>query len=106
VTQGSNTFTTNSRGRERDYIFIKPLLEIDVKGGERDHIKAYHLEREITSHRGREILQGERERSAGGENTSRKYFSRIPDAWCSRGEMPHVFLRGKTCSYVLISYEL
>ena len=24
---------------ERDYIFIKPFLEIDVKGGERDHIK-------------------------------------------------------------------
>ena len=60
---------TNSRGRDRDYIFIKPFLEIDVKGGERDHIKAYHLEREITSQREREILQGERERSPGGENT-------------------------------------
>ena len=47
--------------------FQKPFLEIDVKGGERDHIKAYHLEREITSHRGREILQGERERDLQGE---------------------------------------
>ena len=79
-------------------------MEIDVKGGERDHIKAYHLEREITSQREREILQGERERSPGGENTSREYISRIPDAWCSRGEMPHVFLRGKKdmfiCAYL------
>ena len=58
---------TNSRGRERDYIFIKPFLEIDVKGGERDHIKAYHLEREITSEKKREILQGERERDLQGE---------------------------------------
>ena len=40
VTQGSKPFTSNSRGRERGYIFIKPFLEIDVKGGERDHIKA------------------------------------------------------------------
>ena len=66
VSQGPNPFMTNSRGRERDYIFIKPFLEIDVKGGERDHIKAYHLERdhirEYHFHRGRE-------RSPGGENT-------------------------------------
>ena len=47
------------RGREIYYIFIKPFLEIDVKGGERDHIKAYHLEREYHLLRGREILQGE-----------------------------------------------
>ena len=51
------TYTTDSR---------KPFLEIDVKGGERDHIKAYHLERdhirEYHFHRGRE-------RSPGGENT-------------------------------------
>ena len=67
VTQGPNPFTTNSRGIERDYIFIKPFLEIDVKGGERDHIKSYHLEREITSQREREILQGEREISRGRE---------------------------------------
>ena len=86
----------------------KPFLEIDVKGVERDHIKAYHLERDHIREgeyhllRGRERSFRGRERSPGGENTSRKYFSRIPDAWCSRGEMPHVFLRGKTCSYVLI----
>ena len=36
----------------------EPLLEIDVKGEERDHIKAYHLQRE------REIItfiEGERD---------------------------------------------
>ena len=32
------------------------------------------------------LLRG-RERSPGREK-----YSRIPDAWCSRGEMPHVFL--------------
>ena len=53
------------RERERDYIFIKPFLEIDVKGGERDHIKAYHLERDhireyITSSGGERDLQGKR----------------------------------------------
>ena len=42
-------------------------MEIDVKGGERDHIKAYHLEREITSEKESEILQGEREISKGRE---------------------------------------
>ena len=87
---------------ERDYIFIKPFLEIDVKGGERDHIKAYHLER--SHQRGRvSPPQGEKEISRGREYSSRKYFSRIPDAWCSRGEMPHVFLRGKymfICAYL------
>ena len=38
-------------------------MEIDVKGGERDHIKAYHFQREresITSTRGERDLQGER----------------------------------------------
>ena len=87
----------------------KPFLEIDVKGGERDHIKAYHLERDHIRERvyhllrGREILRGrEREISRGREYLSRKYFSRIPDAWCSRGEMPHVFLWGETCSYDLL----
>ena len=88
VTPRSNPFMTNSR---------RPFLEIDVKGGERDHIKAYHFQREREYH-----LHRGRKRSPGGENTSRKNFSRIPDAWCSRGEMPHVFLRGKTCSYMLI----
>ena len=61
------TYTTDSR---------KPFLEIDVKGGERDHIKACRRER---SHQGREkvsrtkptrekVLRG-RERLPGGENT-------------------------------------
>ena len=96
VTQGPNPFTTNSR---------RPFLEIDVKEGERDHIKAYHLKR---SHQRKSISppEGEKEISRGREYSSRKYFSRIPDAWCSRGEMPHVFLRGKTCSYVLICISL
>ena len=65
VTQGSKPFTTNSR---------RPFLEIDVKGGERDHIKAYHLERSHPSSslpKGERISlpQGERKRSPGGENT-------------------------------------
>ena len=79
----------------------KTFLEIDVKGGERDHIKAYHLER---SHQRKRVSppQGEKEISRGREYSSSKYFSRIPDAWYSRGEMPHVFLRGETCSYDLL----
>ena len=63
------TYTTDSR---------KPFLEIDVKGGERDHIKACRRER---SHQGREtvsrtkptrekVLRG-RERPEGGEKVSR-----------------------------------
>ena len=66
VTQGSNPFTTNSRGRERDYIFIKPFLEIDVKGGERDHIKAYHFRESITFSGGERSFR-ERERDLQGE---------------------------------------
>ena len=100
VTQGSNPFTTNSRGRERDYIFIKPFLEIDVKGGERDHIKAYHLERdhirEYHFHRGRE-------RSPGGENTQVESISQGSQMLGVQEERcPHVFLRGETCSYDLL----
>ena len=55
-------------------------MEIDVKGGERDHIKAYHLER---SHQKEGVLlpQGEKEISRGREYSSKKYFSRILDAW-------------------------
>ena len=55
------------RERERDYIFIKPFLEIDVKGGERDHIKAYHLERERSHLIGGERSFMERERDLQGE---------------------------------------
>ena len=64
VTQGPNPFTTNSR---------RPFLEIDVKGGERDHIKAYHLKR---SHQRKRVSppQGEK-RSPGGENTQVKSIS-------------------------------
>ena len=42
--------------------FQKPFLEIDVKGGERDHIKAYHFQKgeSITSTAGERDLQGER----------------------------------------------
>ena len=41
---------------------IKPFLEIDVKWGERDHIKAYHFQKgeSITSTGGEIDLQGER----------------------------------------------
>ena len=79
----TNALCCDSRIKPIHDKFQKPFLEIDVKGGDRDHIKAYHLERyhirEYHFHRGRKY-------------SSRKYFSRIPDAWCSRGEMPHVFL--------------
>ena len=46
--------------------FQKPFLEIDVKGGERDHIKAYHLERD---HIREYHFHSGRKRSPGGENT-------------------------------------
>ena len=70
------------------------------RGRERSH-QSLSL-REITSERERvSPPQGEKEISRGREYSSRKYFSRIPDAWCSRGEMPHVFLGETTCSYVL-----
>ena len=64
--------------------FQKPFLEIYVKGGERDHIKAYHLERDHIRERVYHLLKGEidpqgerevsrgrewRERSPGGGNT-------------------------------------
>ena len=66
-------------------------MEIDVKGGEREITSKL-----ITSKRERALLpQGEKEISRGREYSSRKYFSRIPDAWCSRGEISHVLLRGK-----------
>ena len=58
------TYTTDSR---------KPFLEIDVKGGERDHIKAYHLKRDHIRERDLQI-KGEKEISRGRE------YSRIPDA--------------------------
>ena len=57
VSQGPNPFDR----------FKKPFLEIDVKGGERDHIKAYHLKR---SQQREKVSppQGEKEISRG-ENT-------------------------------------
>ena len=61
----------------------KTFLEIDVKGGERDHIKAQGGEKVS---RIPDIIKREREISRGRE------YSRIPDAWCSRGEIPHVLL--------------
>ena len=96
VPQGPNPFVKKSR---------RTLLgNWCQRGRERSHQSLLFRER---SH----LIWGERsfrerERSPGGENTSRKYFSRIPDAWCSRGEMPHVFLMGKTCSYVLTCISL
>ena len=73
------------------------------KGGRRDHIEAYHLEREITSHRGREILQGERERDLQGERILVESISQGSQMLGVQEERyPHVFLRGETCSYDLL----
>ena len=75
--------------------------------GERENIKAYHLERDHIKGRvyhllkgerdllGGQTLKGKREISRGREYLSRKYFSRIPDAWCSRGEMSTCLLEGR-----------
>ena len=74
------TYTTDSR---------KPFLEIDVKGGERDHIKACRRER---SHQGREkvsrtkptrekVLRG-RERLPGGENTQGSQMLDVQEERC------------------------
>ena len=43
----------------------------------------------------RENTQGERVSQLGESN-----IIKTPDAWCSRGEMSHVFKRGKTCQHV------
>ena len=96
VTQGPNPFDR----------FQKNLLgNWCQRGRERSHQSLSFRER---SHQRGLVSppQGEKEISRGREYSSRKYFSRIPDAWCSRGEMPHVLLRGKTCSYVLICISL
>ena len=45
---------------------IYPFLEIDVKGGERDHIKAYHFRESITFSGGERSFR-ERERDPQGE---------------------------------------
>ena len=88
------------------YIFIKPFLEINVKGGERDHIKAYHLEREITSQREREISFRGRERDLQGERILVESISQGSQMLGVQEERCHVFLRGKACSYVLICISL
>ena len=58
----TNALCCDSRIKPIHDKFQKPFLEIDVKGGERDHIKAYHLERdhirEYHFHRGRERSPG------------------------------------------------
>ena len=64
------------------------------RGRERSHQSLSFRER---SHQRKSISppQGEREISRGREYLSRKYFSRIPDAWCSRGEMSTCLLEGR-----------
>ena len=96
------TYTTDSR---------KPFLEIDVKGGERDHIKAYHQgERDHIKSlsptkekvlRGREYsripyIKGEKEIFKGERilKDPRCLMFKRRDATCLFG--------GKTCSYELI----
>ena len=61
--------------------------------GERDHIKAYSLQRGRKRNRWR---KRKREREV--------ITSKAPDAWYSRGEKSHVFKRGKTC--LCYSYDL
>ena len=82
-------------------------MEIDVKGGEKEHQSLSFGDRERASKLitfllkgerdllGGETLKGKREISRGREYLSIKYFSRIPDAWCSRGEMSTCLLEGR-----------
>ena len=86
----------------------KTFLEIDVKGGERDHIKAYHQEERdhIKSLsptkekvlRGREYsripyIKGEKEISRGREYLSRKVFLKDPRCLVFKR-------RDATCAYL------
>ena len=64
------TYTMDSR---------KPFLEIDVKGGERDHIKAQRREK---------VLRG-RKRFPGGENTQGSQMLDVQEERC------HMSLWGK-----------
>ena len=50
-------------------------------------------EREITS-KLNPSYRGRKREYSGGEKV---ISSKTPDAWCLRGEMSHVFKRGKTC---------
>ena len=90
--------------------------------GERDHIKAYHRgekdhikslsptkEKVLRAREHSRIpyIKGEREITSKLNHfyRGRKYLREreTPDVWCSRGEMPHVFLRGKDmfiCAYL------
>src|SRR3954463_5219900 len=56
-------------------------------------------EREITSKLNLSYRGRKREYSGGEKVIS----SMTPDAWCSRGEMSHVFKRGKTCLFACFS---
>ena len=74
---------------------IKPFLEIDVKGGERDHIKAYR-EREY------HLLRG-RKRSPGGENTQVESISQGSQILGVQEERCHMSFWGKDmfiCAYL------
>ena len=65
------TYTTDSR---------KPFLEIDVKGGERDHIKAQEGEKVSRTKPTRDKVLRGRERLPGGENTQGSQMSQMLDA--------------------------
>ena len=67
--------------RERDYIFIKPFLEIDVKGGERVHIKAKSLQ------------QGEG--ATGGERHSFSFQKKDLSFLVFKEETSYMSLEGK-----------
>ena len=98
-----NALCCDSRIKPIHDKFQKPFLEIDVKGGERDHIKACRRER---SHQGREKVsrtKPTREKVLRG----RKRFPGeriLKDPRClmfKRRDVTCLF-GGKTCSYVLI----
>src|SRR3954462_6245921 len=56
-------------------------------------------EREITS-KLNPSYRGRKREYSGREKV---ISSKTPDAWCSRGEMSHVFKRGKTCLFASFS---
>ena len=75
---------------------ISTIDHMNMSLPSRRHVSISPLEYQASGIlKGERDLQGEREISRGREYLSRKYFSRIPDAWCSIGEMPTYLLEGR-----------